>query len=45
MRSERVRVGFISLYIYIYIWFFGNFSFKRVGVKVGPEFRVGLTKT
>ena len=34
---------FISLYIYIYIWFFCNFSFNRVGF--GSEFRAGFTKT
>ena len=38
--NERVRIGLISLYIYIYIWFFGNFSFNRV--RVGFESTFGF---
>ena len=43
--NERVRVGFISLYIYIYIWFFGNFSFNRVRVGFESKFRASFIKT
>ena len=53
-RKEWWRVGgegrvykfiYIDIYIYIYKWFFGNFSFNRIRVGFGSEFRAGFIKT
>ena len=39
-----VRVGF-KVYIYIYIWFFGNFRFNRVRVGFKSKFKASFIKT